>query len=88
MKMRGVKRALTFLGLDAGERALPNNEAIQLKLMTPGFESININFYPGKAGEGTVQVQPWDSPLAHKVRAVLALYQELRNHRLKNEEQK
>jgi len=87
MAKSSVVRVLKALRLDADERDLPNSDAIQLKLTTPGFESININFYP-KEGKGTVLVQPWDSPLAHKVRAVLALYQELSDHRLKNKEQK
>ena len=87
MKKSRMVRVLKALRLNADERALPNSDATQLKLTTPGFESININFYPKKGG-GTVLVQPWDSPLAHKLRAVLALYQELSDHRLKNKEQK
>jgi len=87
MKKRSVVRVLNALHLDADERGLPNSDASQFKLTTPGFESININFYPN-SGKGTVLVQPWDSPLAHKVRAVLGLYQDLSDHRLKNKVQK
>ena len=83
MKKGSLKRVLNALYLDADERGLPNSDATQFKLTTPGFKSININFYP-KAGEGTVLVQPWDSPLAQQVRTILESYKVLRDHRLRN----
>ena len=74
---------LELLHLYANVRVLPNDNVIQFKLTTSGFEPVNINFY-GKRGMGTVLVQPWDSPLARKIRAFLKLYTELRDYRIKN----